>query len=214
MFQPTPVKHGTGQPHGTMNLDYFHPNHYQIHTRTYGGLRFFYITEPMFPTLKRSRARAIILTVTEAATTVDKSYRPLMVGARRIWNTTVLPPGVRTIIGKFLAEAKATYTRTPLCDWMRSRFVNSSRGAPFGVQVSDPYPDVPLRVAMLHPDSGGYLPDGSYVGQRQRGMAVYAAFQDPPTGERRVIGSVDAASRADAITALRVALKLDHAGGA
>ena len=196
-----------------MNLDYFHSDHYQIHTRTYGGLRFFYITEPMFPTIKRSRAHAIILTVTEAATTVDKSYRPLMVGTRRIWNTTTLLPGVRAIIEKFLAEAKVTYSRTPLRDWMCSRPVDSTRGAPFGVQTSDPYPDVPFRVVGLQPDGGGYLPDGAYVGLRPPGVYMYVAFQDPPTGERRVIGSVDAASRADAIIALRAALKLDHAGG-
>lgn len=206
-----------------MNLDYFHPDYYQIHTKTYHGRPFIYVTEPSFPTIKRSRARTVVLTVDSHAATEDahaattvagRTRRPLVTGARHIWNTAILSPSVRTIVEKFLAESKATYSRTPLCDWMRSRLVDSSFGAPFGVQESEPYPDVPFRVAVLHPDSGGYLPDGAYVGHRQRGMKLYAAFQDPPTGERRVIGSVDAASRADAITALRVVLGLDHAGGA
>ena len=131
----------------------------------------------------------------------DQIARSLAAGGPRRHVLPLLPAGVaRTAIGMALHNCLPRTTRVELWQWLRETMPPSQYGARLGYALSEPWPDVPVRVATLPLDRGGYTPDGTYYGLRLRGQRLYALHQQRADGTgRQLVGTLDADCRGTAM---------------
>ena len=131
----------------------------------------------------------------------DQFARSLVDGGQRRYVLPLLPPGVALMaVGMARHNCLPRTMRVELWQWLRETLPPSQYGARMGYATSEPWLDVPVRVATLPLDRGGYTPDGTYSGLRPRGQRLYALHQQRPDGTgRQLVGTLDADRRGKAL---------------
>lgn len=127
--------------------------------------------------------------------------RAMAAGSKRRFVLPLMPTGVLLAATRLAHENRLTAMRKiELWRWLREALPHSQHGARMGYDARTPWLDVPVRVAVVPLDRGGYTPDGTYYGLRQRGQCLYALHQERADGtDRQLVGTLDADCRDTAL---------------
>lgn len=127
--------------------------------------------------------------------------RRLSANGERRYVLPLMPAGVSlTAMGLAREHRSTALIHIELWQWLREVLPVAEHGARMGHWFDSPWVDVPVRVAAMPLDRGGFTPDGTYYGLRRPGMRLYALHQQrPDCAGRRLVSMLDADCRSTAL---------------